>query len=398
MNRGIRPRVSIGLLIFIFVMISMIFLAAPLQFKYKMWGMALTEIILLAWAIIPAIILKWDFKKVFPMRIPSWRQVFGSLVLWFGAYISVIVVSLIISYFFPQGMTDVSNFMVEFFGSVSFPLRFFILAIMPAVCEEILHRGFILYSFKNTSKWTSIISLGLIFGLFHMDPYRFLGTAILGLVFTYVMVETRNILLPMLLHFVNNSLSALSTLSATASADIVETPLASMGVFLLMAAVVPFLFLGGSRLLLPKEERKNRPIAKRTWVIVITMTSVLALGGVAVTAIGGAELLAEYNAEPVFESSFSQDVMKDTPDHRMEFSVEIAKTHSFDLSIQGEEGVLTRVTLENSQSGEEMFGVSAGEMTQQGTIYLAPGDYTIIISFLTVSQEALPVSVDVLIK
>lgn len=398
MNKGIRPRAYIGLLVFILAMISMLLFAWPLQYKYKMWGMALTEVILLACAIIPAIIFKWKLKEVFPMRVPAWRQVFGSLVLWFGGYIAVITVTMIIAYFFPEGMTDVSNSMNEFFSSVSFPVRFFILAVMPAVCEEALHRGFILYSFKNTSKWTAIISMGLIFGLFHLDYYRFLGTAILGLVFTYVMVETRNILLPMLLHFVNNSLSALSTLSETPVAEVVEMPLASVGIWLFIASAAPFLLLGGSRLLLSKEDRRTKPLAKRTWAIVIIMSVALALAGVTITAAGGAELLAGYLGEPVFEMSFSQDVDRDTPGRQQEFSVENAKTHIFLLSIEGEEGVSTQVTIVNNQTGAEVYAATAEEMTLQGSIYLAEGDYTVNVSYFTESQEPIPVGVSMLLK
>lgn len=401
MNRGIRPRVYIGLIVFILAMISLIFLGVLLQREYKMWGMALTEIILLAWAIIPAIILKWDLKEVFPMQIPSWRQVFGSLVLWFGGYIAVIAVTTVIAYFFSEGMIDLSSAMTEFFSSVSFPVRFFILTVMPAVCEEALHRGFILHSFKNTGKWTAILSLGLIFGIFHLDFYRFAGTAILGLVFTYVMVETRNILLPMLLHFVNNSLSALSTLSAAPSPEVVEIPLASVGIWLFIASAVPFLLLAGSRLLKPREEARAKPIAKGAWAIVIILAVVLALAGVTATAIGSAELLADIKdmiTEPVYQLSFSQHVDKETPGHQQEFSVENAKTHFLLLSIEGEEGVITQVSIINSQSGEEVYCAIVQEMSLQGSIYLSEGDYTVIVSFFTGSVEPIPVSVDILLR
>ena len=38
-------------------------------------------------------------------------------------------------------------------------------------CEEALHRGFIQYSFQSVrSDWVIILSMGFIFGLFHMDP------------------------------------------------------------------------------------------------------------------------------------------------------------------------------------------------------------------------------------
>lgn len=102
MNEVIKPRAYMGILLFIMVMAVMVFTAAPLQFAWKMWGLALTELILLAMAIIPVLILRWDFREVFRMRIPTWRQVFGTLVLWLGSYIAVLTVVMIISYLFPK--------------------------------------------------------------------------------------------------------------------------------------------------------------------------------------------------------------------------------------------------------------------------------------------------------
>lgn len=397
MNKVIRPRVSMGILLFIMVMAVMVFTAAPLQFAWKMWGLALTELILLAMAIIPVLILRWDFREVFRMRIPTWRQVFGTLVLWLGSYIAVLTVVMIISYLFPQGMSDVGSDMLEFFASVPFPVRFFILTVMPAICEEALHRGFILYSFKHTSKWTAIISMGFIFGLFHLDPYRFLGTAILGAVLTYIMIETRNILLPMLFHFVNNAPSALVTLISTPGAEAGPTPLASVGLIVLMATATPFLLLAGSRLLLSKEERKSRPITKATWIVAIVMAAVLAISGAVMTVAGAIELMADLMAPPAFETAFSQDVNRDTPGHQLEFSVEEAGRYQLDLNIQGAEGVVTEVVITGG-TGQEVYRASAGEMTGQGYVDLAAGDYLVTVTFSTESQEYLPVRVEIQIS
>lgn len=291
-----KPRVSIGLLVFILVMASMVFVAAPMQYAWGMWGLALTELMLLAWGIIPALILKWDLREVFRIRIPSLRQVFGVLVLWLGGYIVVLAVSLVIFYLSPAGMNDISTQMLDMFTSVSFPIRLFILAVMPAICEEALHRGFILHTFKSNSKWGTIISMALIFGFFHLDPHRFLGTAILGAVLTFIMLETRNILLPVLFHLVNNAFSTFSTLITTPSAEVLEVPLASVGVIILLATVVPFLLIGGGRLLLSGEERKSRPVSRTTWIIAIVLTVVVALTGIIVTAVGAMDMLENFMA------------------------------------------------------------------------------------------------------
>ena len=71
-----------GIILFALVIVFLIFGATPIQEKFGMAGVALTELILLAMAIIPAIILKVDIKAMFPVRRPEIRQVFGVLLLW----------------------------------------------------------------------------------------------------------------------------------------------------------------------------------------------------------------------------------------------------------------------------------------------------------------------------
>ena len=125
------------------VMAVMVFAAAPYGCLENVG--AGPDWLILSHGVIPVLILRWDFREVFRMRIPTWRQVFGTLVLWLGSYISVLTVVMIISYLFPQGMSDVGSDMLEFFASVPFPVRFFILTVMPAICEEALHRDFIIF-------------------------------------------------------------------------------------------------------------------------------------------------------------------------------------------------------------------------------------------------------------
>src|SRR5690606_35829883 len=82
-----------------------------------------------------------------------------------------------------------------------------VFAVMPAICEEALHRGFIQSTMRSIRfDWVIVLIMGFIFGVFHLDPVRFLGTAILGAVLSYVMVKTRNIFYPSFLHMINNAI------------------------------------------------------------------------------------------------------------------------------------------------------------------------------------------------
>jgi membrane protease YdiL (CAAX protease family) len=202
-----------GIAVFASVILATIFIAAPVQRVWGIYGVAVTEFMILALGLVPAIFLKADLREMFPVKRPMLRQITGTLVIWAGSYLTVILITLITGYLFPEGLTQVNNGIQSVTTSVPMGIAFIIIAVMPAVCEEALHRGFILssmYSLKN--KWYMILCMGIIFGIFHLDPYRFLPTAVLGMAMTYIMIETRNILLPALFHLFNNYFRRLSPL------------------------------------------------------------------------------------------------------------------------------------------------------------------------------------------
>ena len=169
--------------------------------------------------------------------------------------------TLVLMYFFPEGFLQASSDINSIFNTVPAPVQLLIVAVMPAVCEEAMHRGFIQHSFQSVrSDWVIILSMGLIFGIFHMDPYRFLPTAILGIGLSYVIQKTHNIFLPALCHFVHNFISIAPSLgtSVETTAETIDISglltsrpfiLMSIGSYLMLGALAPILLLAGSHLL-----------------------------------------------------------------------------------------------------------------------------------------------------
>ncbi len=89
-------------------------------------------------------------------------------------------------------------------------LLLFIIAISPAICEEILFRGVITSGLRRVlNGWATILVVGVLFGLFHMSIYRVLGTGLLGILLTYFVIRSGSILLPVLAHFINNAIGIL---------------------------------------------------------------------------------------------------------------------------------------------------------------------------------------------
>ncbi len=85
-------------------------------------------------------------------------------------------------------------------------LVLFHIAIVPAVCEEILFRGYVLRSFQKS--WGYIIAIivsGAIFGLFHLQLTHFLPLAAIGMLLGYLTWASESIIPAMAAHFLNNA-------------------------------------------------------------------------------------------------------------------------------------------------------------------------------------------------
>lgn len=99
--------------------------------------------------------------------------------------------------------------------------------IMAPVIEELIFRGVIMHGLmRNYSKFTAVVVSALMFALFHLNPWQFPATFILGLLLGIVMVRTRNIYLCILGHAINNGLVLLSIQYAD---EIQQTPFAQSG-------------------------------------------------------------------------------------------------------------------------------------------------------------------------
>lgn len=126
----------------------------------------------------------------------------------------------------------------------------FLVALTPAVCEELVFRGVLLQGLgREMPMWRAVGLSALIFGAFHLSfetAIRFLPTAWIGLLVGVVVWRTRSLFAGMLMHFVNNA-AAVAILSIPALRTSLVTPEGEPR--WLVVAVAPVLLLAGLRLL-----------------------------------------------------------------------------------------------------------------------------------------------------
>ncbi len=85
-------------------------------------------------------------------------------------------------------------------------VNLFIMALIPAVGEELMFRGILQGMFRELTGnvHAAVILTAVIFSAFHMQFYGFVPRMLLGLVFGYLLVWTGNMWWPILGHFINN--------------------------------------------------------------------------------------------------------------------------------------------------------------------------------------------------
>lgn len=90
-------------------------------------------------------------------------------------------------------------------------VNLFVIAILPAIGEELLFRGLLMRSFSRIFKniHLNIFIVSLIFSGFHMQFYGFLPRFLLGMFLGYTYYWTSNLWVPILIHFINNAMTVI---------------------------------------------------------------------------------------------------------------------------------------------------------------------------------------------
>ncbi|MEX2364413.1 MAG: type II CAAX endopeptidase family protein, partial [Balneolaceae bacterium] len=84
-------------------------------------------------------------------------------------------------------------------------LGVFHIGVVPAVCEEIMYRGYVMRAFEKSWGITAAILIsGVIFGAYHLQISSILPLATLGIFLAYVTYISNSLVPAMVAHFVNN--------------------------------------------------------------------------------------------------------------------------------------------------------------------------------------------------
>ncbi|HMP82799.1 MAG TPA: ABC transporter permease subunit/CPBP intramembrane protease [Verrucomicrobiota bacterium] len=156
--------------------------------------------------IVAMLIKRLPPRTTLSLKLPHWRSVVGSILV--GATGAVAVAGIVLRILpAPESvMEDLKYFLMLGDPPAPLWLLWIVLALSPAVCEELLFRGLIFSGFRKYGAWVAIVVSALLFGIAHASIYRLLPTFALGLLMGVVIWRSGSIYCSMLVHALNNGL------------------------------------------------------------------------------------------------------------------------------------------------------------------------------------------------
>ncbi len=206
-KEGTVPGTGDLLLSTVVLLLLILYLGTAVSVRSPFGGTLVNQFLILLTPLFAVWYMKSDVKTLFSLKIPSGKSVLGGLLLYIGTYLIMLVAATALSRIFPESTQNVE----QAFGEIldhPFILIILVMAVMPAVGEEIFFRGLLFGGFRHRhgAFWGILLS-SLIFGAFHMSIVKLLPTAMLGACFAYIGYCSGSIYIGMFLHFLNNLIS-----------------------------------------------------------------------------------------------------------------------------------------------------------------------------------------------
>ncbi len=164
-------------------------------------------VLILIPVLIYALIKKVDFRETFRFRR-------------FKPIQAILIVALSVpAYFVASMINNIVYFLFQFIGDMPVqpipvpdsPAEYLVgllaVAVLPGICEEMMHRGLLLKAYERRGSMKAIIITAIFFGLFHFDLTNLLGPIFLGVLIGYYVIRTNSIFAGMLAHFMNNAIA-----------------------------------------------------------------------------------------------------------------------------------------------------------------------------------------------
>lgn len=381
-----KTKIFDGIIVFIIAVAILFFVSPVLAANMGIMGVALPEILIAMIAIAAVLIRKDDVTQRLSLRFPTIKSFFGAVVLMFGATAWQNAVSMIfVSLTGYTSETDIT-FFESYFDKASPFVILIVVALIPAICEELFFRGYLLNCFKSKKHAPAIIITALLFASMHLDIYKFFPLIIMAWAYGFIAAKTKSVVLPIIFHFLNNALAVISFYTIKNSPE--EKSMALMlsektyiGYSVAAIGVGLALVYLGSKMLSGKKNTK-----RTTLITLIT-------AGAAFT-LGVAMMMTNMVYVP-YEGEYKAQIRTDT-EYTESFTLKAEAYTSIDASIRSNKELDCNIVI--TDSSNIVVYDHTDKNSSSDIIHLYPDEYTVTYSFNVDEDESLSYDVYATLK
>jgi len=207
--------VMCGLLLLLMRFFASLFASPPAT-----WGDFVfpTLVVLIALIATPALLMTLMLtrspRKTLLLRLPPspWRSLAGAAVLAVAIHPVAMVLANVVFALYPLGeeADKTVRWTSELISHAPLWQAILVIALAPAICEELAFRGFVLSGLRHMGhKWGAIVLSAVFFGVTHGILQQSLTAAALGVVIGYLAVQTGSLLPCILFHLTYNAMAVL---------------------------------------------------------------------------------------------------------------------------------------------------------------------------------------------
>jgi sodium transport system permease protein len=208
-GRARVPSPSLALVMYAVALVASFYGSLALESRGFMTSLLVMQYgFFLAPVLIMALAMRMDLRQTFALYAPRIVPLFAAILLGFTAwtFASGVILRLAPP---PETLVRALERMIRLTDQGA-PLwvMWLVVGVTPAICEEMLFRGFVLNGLRPLGAVPAIGISALLFGIAHASIYRLLPTMFLGIILGIVVWRTGSLLCAIVLHAINNGLLA----------------------------------------------------------------------------------------------------------------------------------------------------------------------------------------------
>lgn len=207
-KKGSLPTIQESLLVLVAALLLMVYLGGIMSLSHPVMGVVVPQFFIGVLPVLACIYIKGNAREIFKLNIPKGKDLLGSVCLYLGAGSLSLLISNLLSMAFPDNSQGLNEEYAKLLDGISFVPALLLIALVPAVCEELMFRGYMFTAFRQKmSLPKAIFFVSVLFGISHMSLIKIIPTAVLGAALAYAIYKADSIAASSLIHFLNNAVS-----------------------------------------------------------------------------------------------------------------------------------------------------------------------------------------------